>query len=176
MHTRAHSGGGATNHGRFRRKELEREVIGAIGQGIDLIRNLLHRELWVGDHSWVAVESWCGMWKSYKKVKGSGEKVRVGLGRSPGICRLDRATRSTSHMVGSYKDTCRTTAGGMSMVWSELNASKKAVSVRILWAEVQVPYPMRHKVTQTRSHSLNACELGATSDNNTSSCMPPILP
>lgn len=35
-------GGGATNHGRLGREELEGEVIGAIGQGIDLICNPLH--------------------------------------------------------------------------------------------------------------------------------------
>jgi hypothetical protein len=29
-------------HGRLRREELERKVVGAIGQGIDLIRDLLH--------------------------------------------------------------------------------------------------------------------------------------
>jgi hypothetical protein len=33
---------GATHHGRLRREELEREVVGAIRQRIDLIRNLLH--------------------------------------------------------------------------------------------------------------------------------------
>jgi len=35
---------GQTHHGRLGRKELEREVVGAIGQRIDLIRNPLHRE------------------------------------------------------------------------------------------------------------------------------------
>lgn len=94
---------GQTNHGRFRREELEREVIGAIGQGVDLIRNPLHRAGWVEGQDGVAVESWRRVaWKSHKKVKGCGENVRVGQGRSPGICRLDRATRS--HFVGGYKD------------------------------------------------------------------------
>lgn len=44
------------NHGRFGREELEREVAGAIGQGIDLIRDLLHREK--GSVRVGLVESW----------------------------------------------------------------------------------------------------------------------
>lgn len=35
---------GATHHGRLGREELEGEVVGAIRQRIDLIRNLLHRK------------------------------------------------------------------------------------------------------------------------------------
>ncbi len=35
---------GHTYHGCFGREELEREVIGAIRQGIDLVCNLLHPE------------------------------------------------------------------------------------------------------------------------------------
>jgi hypothetical protein len=34
---------GQTNHGRLGREELEREVVGAIGQRVDLIRDPLHR-------------------------------------------------------------------------------------------------------------------------------------
>lgn len=58
---------GQTYHCRLGRKELEREVIGAIGQGIDLIRNLLHREIGLrgrrdgvdkDGESWLQVMEW----------------------------------------------------------------------------------------------------------------------
>lgn len=36
---------GQTHHGRFRREEFEGEVIGAIGQGVDFIRDPLHGDV-----------------------------------------------------------------------------------------------------------------------------------
>jgi hypothetical protein len=40
---------GETYHRRLRREELQREVVGAIRQRIDLIRNLLHLAISLGN-------------------------------------------------------------------------------------------------------------------------------
>jgi hypothetical protein len=72
---------GQTNHGRFRREELQREVIGAIRQGIDFIRNPLHREMWVKGQRRVVEEDAESLRRVMEKLQegeGSGGKVRVG--------------------------------------------------------------------------------------------------
>lgn len=80
---------GQTHHRRLGREELEREVIGAIGQGIDLIRDPLHDgEVDVGGRGRCGSEeggSWLGMmqWsqKSEGRAQGSrevGQLIRVG--------------------------------------------------------------------------------------------------
>jgi hypothetical protein len=87
---------GQTNHGRLRREELEREVVGAIGQRGYLIRDPLHGGIWTGKVG-EGEESWRGVIRKCANVKGSGEKVRVG--------QVDLARDLHSHIVGSCQRT-----------------------------------------------------------------------
>lgn len=92
--------GQSTHHGRLRREELEGEVIGAIRQGIDLIRDPLHCEVSGGGQQRVAEESWrggCG--KSYRKLKALWRESSGGAGS---IARdLEAPFSSRDHMLGS---------------------------------------------------------------------------
>lgn len=74
---------GQTNHGRFRREELERKVACAIGQGTNLIRNPLHRGRWGGGQERVAV-AWRSVMEKLQQSEGQSRKVRVGLVDRPG--------------------------------------------------------------------------------------------
>ncbi|RMZ68067.1 hypothetical protein GMOD_00004234 [Pyrenophora seminiperda CCB06] len=79
---------GQPHHGRLGREELEREVVGAIGQCINLIRNLLHlfplleRDM----NSGVAGEvvSWLQMVKEQKSAGSSLGRRRWGTDRRSG--------------------------------------------------------------------------------------------
>ena len=73
---------GQAHHRRLRREELEGEVVSAIGQCIDLIRNLLHRvpllERDMKDQMAEEVVSWLQVVKEQKSAGNSLGKAPVG--------------------------------------------------------------------------------------------------
>jgi hypothetical protein len=88
---------GQTNHGRLGREELEREVIGAIGQRGDLIRDPLHGDMGTGVVG-EGEESWRGVIRKCANVQRQWRESAGGASRSgPGSPR--------SHILGSCQRT-----------------------------------------------------------------------
>lgn len=95
---------GYTHHGRLRRKELQREVIGAIRQCIDLIRNLLHCEIVAGGKvGGRGVEGAEALWPVIVSRKLSAAEGTAG-GGVWGIC------QSLYHITGNWLPDRDTTA------------------------------------------------------------------